>query len=239
MLKVSVLTATSNQLQFVGQMMRSVLAQKYNNIEHIVIDDCSKDRTYKRALEIAEKHPHVHVYQNDQKKFCGGTYRRALKLATGDLCAVLDGDDQLLPHSVSTIVKYYEQYPNIDFIWTNHYWYNTLMTKHRNGISRAPKRGTIYRSEEGLRHIYSHWRTFRSHMRDRGTLFDKSLKCTVDKDLGYRLEELGQGAYLDKMLYNYRYHSTNMSHNSNQRQVWARVREKHKDRSRKFKIILL
>ena len=235
----SILSATRNCLEFVGQMMRSVIAQDYDNWEHIIVDDCSGDRTYKRACEIAAKHDNIIVVRNHRRLYCGANYNKILKMATGKYCGVLDGDDKLEPYAISTIVRLYEENPHVDFIWTNHRWGNEKMTKFRNGLSSMADRGTIYDSEgDKLKHVYSHWRTFKTEMRSRGELFRK-LKCTVDKDLGYNLEELGQGAFYSKPLYLYRYHKSNMSHNSSQKSMWKKIRRYHKGKHRPFKIIKL
>jgi len=211
--------------------------------EMIIVDDCSSDKTYKRAKEIAASYNsksknNIIVLKNKNRMYCGPTYNYLLSLATGKYCGILDGDDVLLPDAISTIVKQYEANPHVDFIWTRHNWGNTKLDKFRNGLSTFPKNGTIYDSEKGFRHIYSHWRTFKTEMRDRGTLF-RDLKCTVDKDLGYNLEELGQGAFLPISLYNYRYHLKNMSHSSNQKGKWKEVRQWHKNRPRPYRIIKL
>lgn len=236
--KVSILCSTRNCLPYVGQCMRSVIKQTYNHWEMIIVDDCSNDRTYKRAKEIAKKHDRIYVTQNKERLHCGGSYQKALSLATGDICCVLDGDDVLPYTSVERIVKYYLSYPDIDFIWTNHRWYNGDMTRYKSGISHIPRKSTIYESEENFRHVYSHWRTFRTDMKNKGSLFDPKLKCAVDKDLGYRLEELGKGGFVNEMMYYYRYHKTNMSHNSNQKSVWDAVRKKHKD-CKRFDVVNL
>jgi glycosyltransferase involved in cell wall biosynthesis len=236
--KFSILTATRNCLSYVGQMMRSVLAQDYDNWEHIIVDDCSTDRTYKRICEIASKHSNIVVVRNKKRLYCGTTYNKILSLAKGKYCGVLDGDDKLVPNAISIIVKLYEQHPNIDFIWTKHRWCNTMMTKGRSGLSKMAKKKTIYDSEAGLKHIYSHWRTFRTRLREERQLF-RNLKCTVDKDLGYTLEELGQGAFFSKTLYLYRYHKNNMSHHSQQRHIWKKIRQDHQYRFRPYHIIQL
>jgi len=234
----TVLTACHNHSRYIEDTICSVIAQDYPDWEMIVIDDHSKDNTFQAAEKVARGHNNITVLRNNPRLYCGGTYNRMIKLATGKICGVLDGDDQLLKNSISTIVSYYKKYPQLDFIWTNHYWYNSKMIKHRKGISNIPKAGTIYDSEKGLRHIYSHWRTFKTDLRDKAQLFDPKLKCTVDKNLGYILEEVGRGGYLDKMMYKYRYHPDNMSHHSNQKGQWHKIRIEHK-RKRRIKSIIL
>lgn len=229
--KFSVLTATHNCLPYVGKCIRSVLAQTSSDWEMIIVDDCSTDRTFDRACEIADKHPNIHVYRNEKRLYCGSNYKKMLDMAKGTYCGVLDGDDTLVPHAVATIIEQYEKNPDVDFIWTKHVWWNTDMSRNRPGISSAPKNGTIYDSEGGMRHVYSHWRTFKTELRDKITLFN-NLKCVVDKNLGYMLEQVGNGGFYPKALYNYRYHKANMSHNSSQKAMWREIRRLNKSKNR-------
>ncbi len=235
---VSILSASRNCREYIGQCIRSVVSQTYKNWEMIIVDDCSTDGTYERACEIARNHANIKVVQNVERLHCGANYDKILSIASGDICGVLDADDSLDLDAISTIVKCYVKYTNIDFIWTNHRWYNGAMTRFKSGISSKPKNGNIYNTEHGLKHCYSHWRTFRTYMRDRAELFDKKLKCSVDKNLGYTLEENGNGAYLDCQLYYYRYYPSNMSHHSSQKQVWRKIREKHAGKPRNKCVIL-
>lgn len=233
--KFSILTATCNQADYIADCIQSVIDQKHDDWEMIIVDDCSKDNTFKIAQEFSSDR--IKVYRNEKKLYCGMNYSKILSLATGEYCGVLDGDDKLTKDAMSTVVKRYRRNPDVDFIWTEHMWGNTKMDKFRNGLSRHAKRRTIYDSEgASLKHVYSHWRTFRTYMRDRGQLF-RDLKCTVDKDLGYTLEELGQGAFLRRPLYLYRYHPKNMSHNSSQKAMWKEIRKYHKNKTRRYRIV--
>lgn len=227
----SILTATYNCLPYVGQCIRSVLSQTSRDWEMIIVDDCSKDRTYERVCEITSKHDNIQVLRNRERMYCGPTYRRLLGLANGKYCGVLDGDDVLVPEAVATILDCYKGNPSVDFIWTKHRWFNTKMDKSREGLSSAPKHGTIYDSENNLKHVYSHWRTFKTELRNKTRLFT-DLKCSVDKNLGYTLEEVSRGGFLPKALYHYRYHKENMSHHSTQKAMWREIRKHHKNKNR-------
>ena len=228
-MKFSILTATHNCSKYISDCIRSVIAQDYPDWELIISDDCSSDDTYSIASSFESEK--ITVIRNRRKLFCGPNYAKLLSNATGDCCGILDGDDILLPNAVSTIISYYESNPEIDFIWTRHKWCNKDLSKSREGLSCKPHKKTIYESEKGLKHIYSHWRTFRTEMRNRGILF-RDLKCTVDKDLGYNLEEMGSGGFLPIVLYCYRYHKGNMSHNSSQKKEWIKIRQFHDGRAR-------
>lgn len=90
---VTVLTTTYNHSKYIGNCIRSVLAQTYHNWEQVVVDDGSTDDTAEivkkfddeRIIYVGQEHVGVHRLSE--------TYNRGLKLAKGSLIAVLEGDD--------------------------------------------------------------------------------------------------------------------------------------------------
>lgn len=233
-MKFSLLTAIYNTSPFLDECINSVLEQKYKNWELILVDDLSTDKSLKIAKTYANKYKNIKVVESDQsKRFYGGVCAEALKHATGDLCGILDGDDAIKPESIETIVKAYAKYTQVGFMWTQHDWCDSDLKRYRNGLSSSPKKVTLYFSEENFKHTYSHWRTFRTSLRDKGTIF-RNIPCTVDKDMGYHLEELALGGFLPISLYRYRYHKNNLSHKGGQKQMWKEIREYHRHRRPKF-----
>jgi len=90
---VSFLIATYNRADYISEAIRSILKQKYNNIEIIVIDDCSQDDT--RELLKANFDNKV-IYQRNSKNM-GPAFSRniGLGLANGKYVGLLDSDDIL------------------------------------------------------------------------------------------------------------------------------------------------
>ena len=56
---VSVSVITYNQEEFIEETLESILNQSYNNIEIIVSDDCSTDRTVQILKNYAKKYPNI------------------------------------------------------------------------------------------------------------------------------------------------------------------------------------
>jgi len=223
-LKFSILCACRNGEKFIEEAIDSVLKQTYKNWEMIIIDDCSTDKTYERAKNKALSHDNISVEQNESRLYCANTYQKILEKATGDICGVLDGDDVLAKNAIERIIQVYNNNKKISWIYTQSYWCNGDLKPRRQGLSRLPLKGELLFMGKRMKHCFSHWRTFKTELREqRVPLFEKDLKCAVDKSLGYTLEELAPGGFLNECLYYYRYHKENMSHQTPQRSVWRKI----------------
>ena len=95
-MKISIITVTYNAEATIERTLESVAQQTYPDVEHLIIDGASKDRT----LEIAHRYPHAMVYSEPDK----GLYyamNKGLKRATGDFLCFLNAGDKL--HSQETL----------------------------------------------------------------------------------------------------------------------------------------
>jgi len=90
---VTILTTTYNHSKYIANCVKSVLAQTFDDWEQIIVDDGSTDNTGEivkqfgdqRIVYVRQKHVGVHRLSE--------TYNRGLKLAKGELIAILEGDD--------------------------------------------------------------------------------------------------------------------------------------------------
>lgn len=109
--KVSIITSTYNHENFISHCIESVINQTYQNWEIIIIDDASIDKTYKIASNFAKKDKRVrliHHRRNWGIKNLDKTYNQALKLAKGELIAILEGDDFWPKDKLTSQVKAFE-----------------------------------------------------------------------------------------------------------------------------------
>ena len=104
-LRVSAIIPTYNRAALVTEAVDSVLAQTYQNVEVIVVDDGSTDGTQERLAQYGDK---IRViYQQN----AGPSAARNLGIAsaTGSLIAFLDSDDLWLPTKLERQVTLLEQ----------------------------------------------------------------------------------------------------------------------------------
>ena len=90
---VSIITPVFNSSKYIGETIKSVLDQSYNNWEMIIVDDCSIDDSYKKIIKIIKGDHRFKVFQNNTNKGSGETRNFAIKMAKGRYISFLDSDD--------------------------------------------------------------------------------------------------------------------------------------------------
>lgn len=108
---VSVIIPNYNHARFLDERMQSVLGQTYQNIEVIVLDDCSTDNS-REVIEKYRNHPKVAkiVYNetNTGKPFL--QWDKGIELATGDIIWIAESDDACAPEMLERLVKLYVEH---------------------------------------------------------------------------------------------------------------------------------
>ena len=108
-IKISIVTPSYNQGQFIEQTILSVLNQTYKNIEYILVDGGSTDNT----MEIVNKYKdRIDIIISEKDKGQSDAINKGFKLATGKLAGWINSDDILYPDCVEKIVELYLNHPD-------------------------------------------------------------------------------------------------------------------------------
>ena len=113
---VSVVIPCYNHEHYIQQCIQSVLNQRYENIELIVIDDGSKDRSFEKiqAMEALcrERLVNFEFRQRENKGLCA-TLNEALSLCQGEYVSPIASDDFMLSEKLATQVEYAVAHPEV------------------------------------------------------------------------------------------------------------------------------
>jgi glycosyltransferase involved in cell wall biosynthesis len=93
---VSIISPCYNHEEFIAQCIESVISQTYTNWEMIVVDDCSQDASFEIIRNYADADPRIRAIRHDSNYGASGltqTYNEALNMSSGELIAILEGDD--------------------------------------------------------------------------------------------------------------------------------------------------
>ena len=96
--KISIITASYNQGDFIEDAILSVMNQGYSNYEHIIIDGESNDGT----ISILEKYKHL-KWVSEKDSGQTDALNKALKLAQGEIIGQLNADDYYYENIFSEI----------------------------------------------------------------------------------------------------------------------------------------
>jgi glycosyltransferase involved in cell wall biosynthesis len=110
MKKVSVIIPVYNVEQYVAQTLESVLAQTYTNLEIIIVDDETPDRSIDICRRYAD--PRIQIIQQKNRGLAGAR-NTGIRHATGDYIALLDSDDLWLPNKIQRQVEHLESSPHV------------------------------------------------------------------------------------------------------------------------------
>ena len=102
---VSVIMPIYNAEKYLAETLNSIFDQDYENIEIVLVDDCSKDGSAKIISEYQKNHPEIIYYLQEKNMGAGAARNKALELAQGQYVAFLDSDDIWLPQKISKQIQ--------------------------------------------------------------------------------------------------------------------------------------
>ena len=105
--KISLVTPSFNQGQYIEETIKSVLGQKYPNLEYLVEDGGSTDGT----LRIFKKYTKGIRWTSQKDKGQSDALNHGFRKTTGEIVAYLNSDDYLLPHALAKVAVFFRKNP--------------------------------------------------------------------------------------------------------------------------------
>jgi glycosyltransferase involved in cell wall biosynthesis len=119
-MKISVAFIVYNGARYISTQLDSILAQTHKVDEIIVCDDASSDNTKEILEEYKNKHPNLFfIHCNTQNLGPTKNIEKAIQTCIGELILLSDQDDYWEPNKVHTVVKWLDQNPTMNGVFTN------------------------------------------------------------------------------------------------------------------------
>ena len=112
---VSVLIPAYNHENYIQETIESIINQTYPNIELIILDDGSKDKTWEKITELKQKCENRFVKSHFETKQNEGTcmtLNKLLKLSSGEFVYIIASDDLAKPQAIEKEVKFLQDNPD-------------------------------------------------------------------------------------------------------------------------------
>jgi len=105
--KVSVVVSAYNEEKVLEATVRSVLQSDYKNLEIVIVDDGSKDDTFKVAKDLDDKYEQVRAFsKRNGGKSSGLNF--GIKHANGEIIVGIDADTVFLPNTIDNLVRHFK-----------------------------------------------------------------------------------------------------------------------------------
>lgn len=113
---VSIITISFNSEESIEQTIKSVLHQSYSNIEYIIVDGLSTDKTMDIVTsysDVFKKKGFVFKYISELDNGISDAFNKGINLANGKLVGIINSDDWFEPDAVEIIVQNLDNNYNI------------------------------------------------------------------------------------------------------------------------------
>jgi GT2 family glycosyltransferase len=107
--KVSIYIPAYNAEKYIKEAVDSALNQSYTDLEVVVVDDGSTDKTAEILETNYSSNPRVKWFNQDNKGI-GGASNKALGHCRGHIIGQLDADDRLKPDAVEKLLPYFDNH---------------------------------------------------------------------------------------------------------------------------------
>lgn len=111
-MKISVITVTYNSESGIRNTIESVLRQTYGDVEYLIIDGCSSDRTVEIAESYRRQMEDRGIAYRVVSEPDNGIYdamNKGIRLAGGDVIGLLNSEDSYEPDALETVARAFER----------------------------------------------------------------------------------------------------------------------------------
>lgn len=207
--KVSVIIASWNRKDDLRRTLKSVVKQDYKHFEVIVIDNGSTDG----SVELVEKEfPFLRLHKNKENLGVSIAKNQGTLLSTGDYVHFLDSDIEMTHTKViSTMVKILQEHPEIGALGGEAYKTDVgVITKRKEITGNCETSTYIMETDDYQLYLCGYIATCNCMMRKKDLEacggFDTSiLYAGEDKEIGYKLKQMGLSSVVDSRCLVYHY----------------------------------
>lgn len=240
---VSIVVPAFCHEQYINYCLNSIIAQRYQNIELIVIDDCSTDRTFdillNRKEELESRFSRVVLQRNVTNLGVVKTENKLVRLSQGKYIKSIASDDMLLDNAIEDLVNYFEQHQEYDIIFSNALYCSEdeeypikSIDSHKRAYEKIPcLDGNVMQALYENDFIQGPTVLFKRDTFEKYGLYDENLTIE-DWEYWLRVAASGQIGYCDSITVGYRISGQSLSHFSKdadgRRRLWNMYQNQNK-----------
>jgi glycosyltransferase involved in cell wall biosynthesis/cytochrome c-type biogenesis protein CcmH/NrfG len=206
--KFSIIMANYNKGKYIDAAIKSVLNQSFIHWELIIVDDGSTDDSIEIITSYL-KDKRIKLIKHSKNSGIIASQITGINSVSSNFFGTLDSDDALAQNAIETMHQAHLNNPEASLIYSQFMYCDHNLKPVKKGYCAAiDNKKTNLDSDK-----VSHFKTFKKSFYDKTQGYDYDIVPAEDKDISYKLEEVGSLIFIDKVLYYYRHLSNSISHN--------------------------
>jgi glycosyltransferase involved in cell wall biosynthesis len=138
-MKISVIIPVYNVEPYIERCLLSALDQTYQDLEIILVDDCSQDRSLEIAGKVISDHRRSHrvrILKHSQNRGPAAARNTGIEASTGEYVYFLDSDDEITPDCIERFASFSEK-KKPDFVIGNYLEIGPFRDRVRLNLSKG------------------------------------------------------------------------------------------------------
>ncbi|MEL4895024.1 glycosyltransferase family 2 protein [Crocosphaera sp. Alani8] len=200
---ISIITPVYNGESFIESCIKVVIEQNCPDIEHIIVDGGSQDKTIAVVKKYAENYPHIRwISEADQGQ--SDAMNKGIKMAKGEILAILNVDDYYQPNVLNRVQTIFENLPKNSFLVGNcKVWDETGKVKFINRPEKLKLKELLLGWSINPHPINPAAYFYHKSLHDDIGLYDVDDHYTMDVDFLLRVVQTANLQYKDEIWGNY------------------------------------
>lgn len=195
--KISIVTVSFNQGQFIEDNILSVINQNYPNVEHIIIDAGSTDGT----IDILKKYDNYLNWTSEPDKGQSDGLNKGFKKATGEIIGWFNSDDRIPLGALHKVARFFIENPDEIAVVGN----QSIIDENGELIRVVKSRSYSYDYlVNHARGITQNSTFFKKEVFEKTGYLDETLHYAMDRDLFIRIAKIKAMPYIPETLGEFR-----------------------------------
>ena len=192
--KVTIITPSFNQGEYLEATIRSVLLQRYPNLEYIIIDGGSTDN----SVEVIRKYePWLAYWCSEADGGQANAINKGFALATGDIYGWLNSDDIYEPGALRFVADTLTQRPEVDLLYGTGWQIDALGSRTTRCHWVGPLEPTVQLNWNQILQPAAFWR---SEVWEKAGPLDPSFNWGLDWEWFIRATSISNATYVHQDL---------------------------------------
>ena len=203
--------AYQTPVEFLRQMIESLIVQTYSNWELCIVNASPDNEEMQKVLaEYSAGDSRVRFCNLKENLGIAENTNRAFAMAKGEFVGLLDHDDLLAPNALYEIVKILQDHPQADALYTDEDKVTTELDEHFQPHLKPDFNLDLLRSNNYICHFF----VVRKSIVEKAGGFRKEFDGAQDYDFIFRCtENAGEVLHVPEILYHWRTHKASTADN--------------------------